>query len=64
MTANRRKFDIMVNDVVELTFKKRIFEKQNGCHDEKWLEESTPKLSKQIVDEKLQIYVCHECKTR
>ena len=52
MPAIKRAFDLMGDDIVELSKKNETLKNQIGDYDQKWLEESKAKLLKQIDDEK------------
>ena len=52
MPAIRKAFDLMVNDIVDLSAENETLKNQVGDYDQKWLEESKAKLLKQIDDEK------------
>ena len=55
MPAIKKSFDLMGDDIVELSIEKRSFKNEIGEYDEKWLEEIKGKLLKQIDDKKEQI---------
>ena len=52
MPAIRKAFDLMVDDIVDLSAENETLKNQVGDYDQKWLEESKAKLLKQIDDEK------------
>ena len=52
MPANKEAFNLMGNDIVELSTENDTLKNQIGKYDEKWLEESKAKLLKDIDDEK------------
>ena len=52
MPANKKVFNLMGDDIVELSVENESLKSQIGEYDEKWLEESEAKLLKEIVDEK------------
>ena len=52
MPAIKEAFNIMGNDIVELSTEKDTLKNQIGNYHEKWLEESKAKLLKDIDDEK------------
>ena len=51
MPVIRKAFDLMVDDIVELSTKNDALKDKIGSYDKKWLEESKAKLLKQINDE-------------
>ena len=52
MPAIKEAFNLMGNDIVELSTENNTLKNQIGNYDEKWLEESKAKLLKDIDDEK------------
>ena len=52
MPAIKKAFNLMGNDIVELSTENDALKNQIGEYDEKWLEESKLKLLKEIDDEK------------
>ena len=52
MPAIKEAFNLMGNDIVELSTENDTLKNQIGNYDEKWLEESKAKLIKNIDDEK------------
>ena len=52
MLPNKKPFDSMGNDIVELSTKNESLKNKIGPRDEKWLKESEAKLLKQIDDDK------------
>ena len=52
MPAIKEAFNLMGNDIVELSTKNDTLKNQIGNYDENWLEESKAKLLKDIDDEK------------
>ena len=52
MPANKKDFDLMVDDIVELSTKNDALKNKTGAFDEKWLEESKAKVLKQIEVQK------------
>ena len=52
MPAIEIEFNLMGDDIVELSTENGILKNKIGFYDEKWLEESKAKLIKQIDDEK------------
>ena len=50
--AIKKAFDLMGDDVVELSTKNDALKIKKGAYDEKWLEEAKAKLLKQIDDDK------------
>ena len=52
MPAIKKAFDLMGDDIVELSTENDALKSRIGCDDEKWLKESKAKLLKQINEEK------------
>ena len=52
MPAIKKPFDLMGDDIVELSTENAICKNKKGSYNEKWLKASKVKLLKQIVDEK------------
>ena len=52
MLAIKRAFNLLGDDIVELSTANDALKNKMGDYDEKWLQESKNKLLKQIVDEK------------
>ena len=52
MPAIKKAFDLLGDDIVDLSKKNDALKNQICDYDEKWLEESKKKMLKQIVDEK------------
>ena len=52
MPAIEKAFDLIGDDVVELSTENESLRNKIGSYDEKWLEEAKANLSKQIVNEK------------
>ena len=52
MPAFKKSFDLMCDDIVELSTKNESLRNEIVDYDEKWLEESRAKLVKQVDDEK------------
>ena len=52
MPAIKIAFDLMGDDIVELSVENESLKNQIGDYDEKWLQESKAKLLKEIDDEK------------
>ena len=52
MPAITKAFNLLVDDIIELSIASDALKNKNDSYDEKWLEESKPKLLKQIDDEK------------
>ena len=50
--AIKQAFDLMGDDMIELSTENDALKKKMGSYDEKWLEEAKSKLLKQIDDEK------------
>ena len=52
MPAIKRAFDLMRIDIVDKSAESDLLKNKIGSYDEKWPEDSTVKLLKQIADEK------------
>ena len=52
MPAIKKAFNLMGDDIVELSVENESLKNQIGDYDEKWLQESKTKLLKEINDEK------------
>ena len=52
MPAIKKAFDLLGDDIVDLSTENDALKNKIGSYDEKWLEESKAKLLKQIDDEK------------
>ena len=52
MLAFTKASDLMGDDIVDLSTENESLKNEIGSYDEKWLEESKPKLLKRIDDEK------------
>ena len=52
MPAIKKVFNLMGDDIVELSVENESLKNQIGDYDEKWLQESKTKLLKEINDEK------------
>ena len=52
MTAIKKAFNLLGDDIVELSVENESLKNQIGGYDEKWLQESKAKLLKDIADEK------------
>ena len=52
MPAIKKAFNLLGDDIVELSTKNDALENKIGDYDEKWLEESKNKMLKEIDDEK------------
>ena len=52
MPAIKKAFNLMGDDIVELSVENESLKNQIGEYDEKWLQESKSKLLKEIDDEK------------
>ena len=52
MPAIKKTFDLLGDDIVDLSTENDALENKIGSYDEKWLEESKAKLLQQIDDEK------------
>ena len=52
MPAIKKAFNLLGDDIVELSTENDALKNKLGSYDEKWLEESKAKLLKQIDDEK------------
>ena len=51
MPAITKAFNLLADDVVEISTENESLKNRIGSHDEKWLEEANAKLLKQIADE-------------
>ena len=51
LTAIKKAFDLMGDDIVDLTTENETLKNQIGDYDQKWKEESKAKLLKQMDDE-------------
>ena len=56
MPVIKKAFDLLGDDIVDLSTEIDAFKNKIGSYDEKWLEEPKAKLLKQIDDEKRAIY--------
>ena len=52
MPAIKKAFNLLDDDIIELSVENDALKNQKGNYDEKWLEESKAKLLKDINDEK------------
>ena len=52
MPAIKKAFNLLGDDIIELSTKKDALKNKIGSYEEKWLEESKAKLLEQIDDEK------------
>ena len=52
MPANKKVFDLLVEDMVELSTKNESFKNKKGSYEEKWLGDCETKPLNQIDDEK------------
>ena len=52
MPAIKKTFNVLGDDIIELSTENDVLKNQLGQYDEKWLEESKAKLLKDINDEK------------
>ena len=52
MPAIKKAFNILGDDIIELSTENDVLKNQIGEYDEKWLQESKAKLLKDINDEK------------
>ena len=52
MPAIKKAFNVLGDDIIELSFENDALKNQIGDYDQKWLEKSKAKLSKNINDEK------------
>ena len=64
MPAIKKAFNLMGDDIVEITVENESLKNQIGEYDEKWLQETKAKLLKEIDDEKKRNYLCLEWKNR
>ena len=63
MPAIKKAFNLMGDNIVELSVENETLKNQIGEYDEKWLQESKVKLSKEIDDEKRVILIMSRKKT-
>ena len=52
MPATKKAFNVLGDDIIELSTENDVLKNQIGEYDQKWLEESKAKLLKDINDEK------------
>ena len=52
MTAIKKAFNVLGDDIIELSTENDVLKNQIGAYDQKWLEESKAKLLEDINDEK------------
>ena len=52
MPAIKKAFNVLGDDIIELSTEKDVLKNQIGEYDQKWIEESKAKLLKDINDEK------------
>ena len=52
MPAIKKAFNLMGDDIIDLSTENDALENKTGSYDEKWLEESKNKMLKQIDDKK------------
>ena len=52
MPAIKKAFNVLGDDIIELSTENDVLKKQIGEYDQKWLEESKAKLLKDVNDEK------------
>ena len=52
MPAIKKAFNLLGDDIVELSTKNDALKNKNGSYDEKWLDESKARLLQEIDDEK------------
>ena len=52
MPAIKKAFNVLVDDIIELSTENDVLKNQIGEYDEKWLQESKAKLLKDIDDKK------------
>ena len=64
MPAIKKAFNLMGDDIVELSTEKDVLKSKIGSYDEKWLEESKSKMLKQIDDEKRANLIMSRIKNR
>ena len=62
MPAIKKAFDLLGDDIVELSTENDALKNNIGSYDEKWLEESKNKMLKQIDDEKRGILIMSRMK--
>ena len=58
--ANKKAFNLMGDDMIELSTENDALKDKTSSYDEKWLEESKTKLLKQIYDEKRENLIMSE----
>ena len=63
MPAIKKAFELMVDDIVELSTENHSLKNKIGSYDEKWLEEYNTKLLKQIDDKKSKFDYVYNAKT-
>ena len=64
MPAIKKVLNLLGDDIVELSTENDALKNKIGGYDEKWLEESTAKLLKQIDDEKRANLIMSRMKTQ
>ena len=52
MPAIKKAFNVLGDDIIDLSTENDVLKNQIGEYDQKWLEESKAKLLKDIIDEK------------
>ena len=57
MLAIKKAFDLMGDDIVELSTENDALKSKIGSYDENWLEESKTRLLKQIMNERRAILI-------
>ena len=62
MPAIKKAFDLLGDDIVDLSTENETLKSKIGDYDGKWLEESKAKLLKQIDDEKRAILIMSRMK--
>ena len=64
MLAIKKAFNLMGDDIVEISTENDGLKNKNRSYDEKWLEESKAKLLKQVDDEKRANIILSRMKSR
>ena len=62
MPAIKKAFNLLGEDIVELSVENESLKNQIGGYDEKWLQESKSKFLKEIDDEKIAILIMSRMK--
>ena len=64
MPAIKKALSLLGNDTIELSTSNDALKNKIGSHDQQWLEESKPKLLKQINDDKRAILIMSRVKSK